>query len=58
MSAPTLLIAFPKGRLGELMAEVLAIKSTGMDHVFDPLRHANGGRFRLHTARRTTYDFE
>ena len=49
---------FPKGRLGELMAEVLAIKSTGMDHVFDPLRRANGGRFRLHTARRTTFDFE
>lgn len=31
---------FPKGRLGELMAEVLAIKEAGMDCVFDPLRQA------------------
>lgn len=49
---------FPKGRLGELMAEVFSIKSVGMDHVFDPLRRANGGRFRLRATRRTSFDFE
>jgi len=38
---------FPKGRLGELMAQVAEIKSVGMDAVFDPLRQLNGGRFRL-----------
>lgn len=49
---------FPKGRLGELMAEVYAIKAAGMDCVFDPLRQANGGRFRLHAGRRSSFDFE
>jgi len=49
---------FPKGRLGELMAEVCAIQAAGMDRVFDPLRSANGGRFRLRTAHRKSFDFE
>ena len=41
---------FPKGRLGELMAQVCEIKSVGMDSVFDPLRQANGGRFSTEAA--------
>ena len=49
---------FPKGRLGELLAEVLEIKDVGMDHVFDPLRRARGGRFTLHPPRRTAFNFE
>ncbi len=49
---------FPKGRLGELMAQVCEIKSVGMDSVFDPLRQANGGRFRLQPTRRKSFDFE
>ena len=35
---------FPKGQLGELMAQVCEIKDVGMDQIFDPLRKANGGR--------------
>ncbi len=35
---------FPKGQLGELMAQVCEIKDLGMDQIFDPLRAANGGR--------------
>ncbi len=42
---------FPKGRLGELMAEVCAIKEAGMDTVFDPMRKALGGRFPLREKR-------
>jgi uncharacterized protein len=38
---------FPKGRLGELMEQVYEIKAVGMDEVFEPLRRANGGRFKL-----------
>jgi hypothetical protein len=49
---------FPKGRLGELMAQVCEIKSVGMDSVFDPIRRMNGGRFKLLPARRKTFDFE
>ena len=49
---------FPKGRLGELMAEVCEIKDAGMDAVFDPLRQANGGRYRLQPSRRKSFDFE
>lgn len=49
---------FPKGRLGELMAEVFEIKAVGMDSVFDPLRQAQGGRFRLQPTRRKSIDFE
>ncbi|MEX1113978.1 MAG: DUF3820 family protein [Akkermansiaceae bacterium] len=49
---------FPKGRLGELMAQVEAIKSVGMDSVFDPIRQSNGGRFRLQPTRRKSFDFE
>lgn len=49
---------FPKGRLGELMAEVCEIKAVGMDSIFDTLRRANGGRYRLHAKRRTSFDFE
>jgi len=50
--------SFPKGRLGELMAIVCEIKETGMDPVFDPLREANGGRYRLRPSRRRGFDFE
>jgi len=49
---------FPNGRLGELMAEVCAIKEAGMDLVFDPLREANGGRFRIKPPRKRVADFE
>ncbi|MES2438135.1 MAG: DUF3820 family protein [Verrucomicrobiota bacterium] len=49
---------FPKGRLGELMAQVCEIKSVGMDSVFDPIRQANGGRFKLRPGRRKNFDFE
>ena len=49
---------FPKGRLGELMAQVCEIKAVGMDSVFDPLRRANGGRFRLRPFRSKSFDFE
>ena len=48
---------FPKGRLGELMAEVCAIKEAGMDQVFDPIRQANGGRFRIKPTRKRVIDF-
>jgi uncharacterized protein len=49
---------FPKGRLGELMAQVCEMKAVGMDSVFDPLRKANGGRFPLQAKRRKSVDFE
>ncbi len=49
---------FPKGRLGELMAQVFEIKSVGMDSVFDPLRQAAGGRYPLQPARRRSFGFE
>lgn len=49
---------FPKGRLGELMAQVCEIKSVGMDSVFDPIRRMNGGRFKLLPTRRKSFDFE
>lgn len=49
---------FPKGRLGELMAQVCAIKEVGMDAVFDPMRQANGGRFPLQAPRRKSYGFD
>lgn len=49
---------FPKGRLGQLMAQVCEIKSVGMDAVFDPIRHANGGRYKLQPTRRKSFDFE
>ena len=49
---------FPKGRLGELMAQVEAIKAVGMDSVFDPIRRATGGRFRLRPTRGRTFEFE
>lgn len=49
---------FPKGRLGELMAHVCEIKTVGMDSVFDPIRKANGGRFKLLPTRRRSFDFE
>jgi uncharacterized protein len=48
---------YPKGRLGELMAQVFEIKATGMDAVFDPLRRAAGGRFPLKPERRRVFDF-
>lgn len=49
---------FPKGRLGELMAHVCEIKSVGMDSVFDPIRQANGGRFKLRPERRKNFKFQ
>lgn len=49
---------FPKGRLGELMAQVCEIKSVGMDSVFDPIRQMNGGRFKLLPTRRKSFDFD
>jgi uncharacterized protein (DUF3820 family) len=49
---------FPKGRLGELMAQVCSVKEVGMDPIFDPLRQANGGRFKLRPTRRKSFDFE
>ena len=49
---------FPKGRLGELMAEVCEIKDTGMDRVFEPMRQAHGGRFRLRAERTRSFGFD
>jgi len=49
---------FPKGRLGELMAQVHTIKEVGMDSVFDPMRQAMGGRFSLRPVKRRTFGFE
>lgn len=49
---------YPKGRLGELMAQVFEIKAVGMDSVFDPMRQNSGGRFPLHPVRRKSFDFE
>jgi hypothetical protein len=43
---------------GELMAHVCEIKEVGMDSVFDPLREARGGRFRLQPKRPRSFDFE
>ncbi len=48
---------FPKGRLGELMAQVCEIKEVGMDSVFEPIRKANGGRFPLRIHRTKSFDF-
>ena len=49
---------FPKGRLGELMAQVCEIKEVGMDSVFDPMRQARGGRYPLRVQRKRSFDFE
>lgn len=49
---------FPKGRLGELLAEVCAIKETGMDSIFDPLRQRNGGRFKLKASPKRSFRFD
>ena len=49
---------FPKGRLGELLAQVNAVKEVGMDAIFDPIRQVNGGRFKLRATRRKSFDFE
>lgn len=49
--------AFPKGRLGELMAHAYEIKEVGMDSVFDPLRAARGGRYPLRPSRIRSRDF-
>lgn len=49
---------FPKGRLGELLAQVQAVKEVGMDAVFDPMRAARGGRFKLRITKRRSFDFE
>lgn len=49
---------YPKGRLGELMAQVFEIKAVGMDAVFDPLRQAQGGRHPLRPTRRKSIEFD
>ena len=49
---------FPKGRLGELMAQVFEIKGVGMDSVFDPIRHSRGGRYPLQPRRRRSIEFD
>lgn len=49
---------FPKGRLGELMEHVHEIKAVGMDEVFEPIRSANGGRFKLHLSHLRVRRFE
>ena len=49
---------FPKGRLGELMAQVWTIKSVGMDALFDPFRQARGGRFPLQAHRKRDIHFD
>ncbi|MFT3991991.1 MAG: DUF3820 family protein [Luteolibacter sp.] len=48
---------FPKGKLGKLMEHVYEIKGVGMDHVFDPIRKVNGGRFSLRPERRKSFDW-
>lgn len=50
--------SFPKGRLGELMAQVCELKELGMDGIFEPLRVANGGRFPLRPQRRRAVRFD
>ncbi|QJE98070.1 DUF3820 family protein [Luteolibacter luteus] len=49
---------FPKGRLGELLAIVYEVKCVGMDTVFDPLRHANGGRVKFKPKRKKEVRFD
>lgn len=49
---------FPKGRLGELLEQVFEIKAVGMDAVFDPMRTANGGRFKFRPAPKRVRKFE
>jgi uncharacterized protein (DUF3820 family) len=48
---------FPKGRLGELLAQVYEVKGVGMDAVFDPIRQANGGRVKFKPARKKNFEF-
>ena len=48
---------WPKGRLGELMAIISEIKATGADHIFEPIRRANGGRVSVRKRRPNT-DFD
>ncbi len=45
---------FPKGPLGDLMAQVCEIKDIGMDQIFDPLRAHNGGRVNIRKRRPNT----
>jgi uncharacterized protein (DUF3820 family) len=49
---------FPKGRLGELMAIICEVKEVGMDEVFEPMRRADGGRYKLHLPRQKRFDFD
>ncbi len=49
---------WPKGRLGELMAMVAEIKSTGADHIFEPMRRARGGRVSVRKRKSQTDFFE
>ena len=48
---------WPKGRLGELMKIISEIKVTGADHIFEPIRKANGGRASVRKRRPNT-DFK
>lgn len=38
---------WPKGKLGRLLQIVYETRAAGCDGVFDPVRQARGGRFRL-----------
>lgn len=49
---------FPKGQLGTLMESVWAIKSCGADHIFDPIRAAQGGRHPLRKKRPRSFKFK
>ena len=48
---------FPKGRLGELMEIVHALKVDGSDTVFDPIRRKAGGRTVLRPQRKKDFRF-
>ena len=50
--------SFPKGRLGEVMEFVYALKADGADALFDPLRKARGGRTSLRKERQRHWHFE
>ena len=49
---------FPKGRLGELMEIVHALKVDGSDAVFDPIRSKAGGRTKLRPERKKDFRFD
>ncbi len=49
---------FPKGKLGHLMKIVYETRACGCDSLFDPIRHRNGGRFRLRPPKQKKWEFE